>query len=413
MFARMFEGMDVGRSPALEVLSDLGSVLDRAQKVLGEGLWRCSEPELREALAVLHRCNARSMSLQLAVTREVDVRGVPQSVGAVSLRAFLGHALTMSPALSGVHAKLSEALATRFTDTGDALAAGEISLEQAKAIVDTVNGLPKCADGEDKAKAQAYLLEHAPVWNATDIRSVGKIIDAVIDPDGTPDREEAARSKRGAGFRDHHDGTQTLTWTDIDENIALVKAAIGALDAPAPAEDGTRDPRSASVRRADALLEVCRRVLDSGGLPGSRGVRPHLHVTFTEETLRGERGAPHGRTSTGENLSPATIGRLLCDAALTGILLDGAGVPLKLGRTVRTVQPGQWIALVARDTGCQFPACTRPAAWCEAHSEDGSTDLAAGGLTEAENTTPLGCPQSRGRLKWRGRLFGAAPESPV
>jgi hypothetical protein len=153
--------------------------------------------------------------------------------------------------------------------------------------VETVTGLPKCADAEDREKAEAFLLGNAEQWNATDIRATGKLIDAYLDPDGTPDRDEAARSKRGADFRDNHNGTQTLIWTDIDENMAMVKAAIEALAAPVPAEDGARDPRAASVRRADALLDLCWRVLDSGGLPSSRGVRPHLHVTFTEETLRG------------------------------------------------------------------------------------------------------------------------------
>jgi hypothetical protein len=181
-------------------------------------------------------------------------------------------------------------------------------------------------------------------------------------------------------MRQNHDGTQTLIWTDVDEHMALAKAAIEALAAPVPGADGTRDPRSAEERRADALLDLCRRALDAGEFPTSRGVRPHLHVTFTEATLRGEPGAPFGRTSTGEDLSPETIRRLACDASITGILLNGNGVPLKVGRTHRTVRPGQWIALLARDTGCAFPACTRPAHWCEAHhlqewSQDGMTDL--------------------------------------
>jgi hypothetical protein len=325
------------------------------------------------------------VSVQLRVTREVDVRAIPAALGAVSLRAFLGHALTMSPGLAGEHAKMSEALASRFTDTAAALAAGEIAYEQAKAIVDTVTALPKKSDAEDKTKAEAYLLANASVLNAKDLRGLGRLIDAVIDPDGTPDREEAARSRRGADIRDNRNGTQTLTWTDVDENIAMAKAAIESLSAPIPGEDGVRDPRSASQRRADALVEINRRVLEAGDLPGGRGVRPHLHVTFTEETLKGEPGAPHGRTSTGEYLSPATIGRLLCDASVTGILLNGAGVPLKVGREQRTVTPGQWKALVARDTGCQFIACTRPAAWCQSHhlvpwAQGGKTDVDAMGL---------------------------------
>lgn len=47
-------------------------------------------------------------------------------------------------------------------------------------------------------------------------------------------------------------------------------------------------------------VDLCRRALMTGELPRQRGVRPHLHVTFTAATMRGEPGAAHGRTSTGD-----------------------------------------------------------------------------------------------------------------
>jgi hypothetical protein len=373
--------MDTGALPVeLEALAGLESAMAHAQQALGEGVWHLAEPEVLDVLRRVHRLNARVQSLQLGVVREAVTRGIPSTVGATSTRAFLSAALTMSPGLAGEHAKLAEAFAGKFADTGAALAAGTVSYEHARAIVDVVAGLPEKATVEQKAKAEGFLLAKSAELNATDLRSWGKLIDAVIDPDGIADREEAARSKRGASVRDNNNGTQTLTWTDIDEHIAMAKAAIEALSAPVPGEDGERDPRSAAERRADALVELCRQSLEFGDLGTSRGVRPHLHVTFTEATLRGEPGAPFGRTSTGEYLSPATIARLACDADITGILLDGAGVPLKVGRTRRTVTHGQWIALVARDTGCQFTGCTRPARWCQAHhltpwAQHGNTDL--------------------------------------
>jgi len=56
-----------------------------------------------------------------------------------------------------------------------------------------------------------------------------------------------------------------------------------------------------------------------------------------------------------------------CDAVITAIRLDAHGVPLSMGRTRRIVAPAQWLALVARDKGCVFPGCDRPARWSDGH----------------------------------------------
>jgi hypothetical protein len=59
--------------------------------------------------------------------------------------------------------------------------------------------------------------------------------------------------------------------------------------------------------------------------------------------------------------------------------LDGV---IAFGRRKRLAQPGQRRALAARDGGCSFPGCTRPAAWCEAHHVIAWLD---GGLTDLDN----------------------------
>jgi hypothetical protein len=62
------------------------------------------------------------------------------------------------------------------------------------------------------------------------------------------------------------------------------------------------------------------------------------------------------------------------------LLTDGRGVPLRLARTSRIATSGQTIALAARDRGCTFPGCDRPAAWAQRHHVipwhlGGTTDL--------------------------------------
>lgn len=73
--------------------------------------------------------------------------------------------------------------------------------------------------------------------------------------------------------------------------------------------------------------------------------------------------------------------RLAGDTALTGVLVDMRGAVLDCGLTQRLATTAQRRALAARDGGCCFPGCSRPATWCQAAhitawADHGSTDLA-------------------------------------
>jgi hypothetical protein len=85
-------------------------------------------------------------------------------------------------------------------------------------------------------------------------------------------------------------------------------------------------------RRADALGEICQRVLDFGA-----------------------------------QLHPADLRVLACDARVVPIVMNGAGQPLDVGRAGRTVPDGLRRAVAARDRGCARPGCGRAASWCEVH----------------------------------------------
>jgi hypothetical protein len=49
------------------------------------------------------------------------------------------------------------------------------------------------------------------------------------------------------------------------------------------------------------------------------------------------------------------------------MVMSGTSVPLDVGRTRRLVSTKQRVALNARDKGCAFPNCSRPARWSDAH----------------------------------------------
>jgi hypothetical protein len=117
------------------------------------------------------------------------------------------------------------------------------------------------------------------------------------------------------------------------EGAAIIGAAIEPLTRPHHTADGP-DPRTPAARRADALLDVCQLALRTGHLPASGGQPPQLNVTVDLDAL--QRDIAIGHLDTGALLTPQATRRLACNAAIIPVLLDGAGVPINLGRTRRT-----------------------------------------------------------------------------
>jgi hypothetical protein len=366
--------MDTG---PVQAFAGLESALCEVRKTF-ENLWQLPEDDVVELLRRQHLALAQLQFLGLDLLTEARQRSIPDRQAATSPQNWLGGLLRLTPGEAKRRVRVAEALTNRYRDTASAFAEGLVDEDQAAAIATLLDGLPDCATHEQRRRAEAFLLAQSRVLDADALRGLGKKMHEVIDPDGTLEREREAKDKRAAHFRNHGDGTQTFNWRDTDEVMATLKAALDPLAAPRPAQNGEADPRLPSQRRADAISDLVGLALRGDQLPRQRGNRAHLLVVITEENLRTGRGL--GLTGSGEDLTAAAIKRIACDAKITPVRIDRHGVPLAVGRTRRTVTPGQWLALVIRDTGCIFPGCDRPAAWCQAHhlipwEEGGPTDL--------------------------------------
>ncbi|QDQ98773.1 HNH endonuclease signature motif containing protein [Tomitella fengzijianii] len=131
-------------------------------------------------------------------------------------------------------------------------------------------------------------------------------------------------------------------------------------------------------------VHVHIRAADLAGVSGGRGRFLGLlragRVSELFAALGAGRGEYTGALGAGE------IRRIACDGVVTPVVVDDAGVPLVLGRTVRLATAGQRRALAVRDQGCAFPACTRPTAWTEAHH---IVEWSAGGPTDLDNLVSL------------------------
>jgi hypothetical protein len=180
--------------------------------------------------------------------------------------------------------------------------------------------------------------------------------------------------------RDLH-GMWRLSGRFVAENAAALTAALSLLAKPEKQADGSRDPRPAALRRAEALMTIVRWSLDHDGQPTSGGDRPHVGVTVTLAELEARRP---GRLTTGGPVSGETIRRMLCDAVTSITVVSTVGAILYQGRDLRVATEAQRKVLIARDKGCTHPGCDAPPWWCDAHHILSWED---GGLTDITNLT--------------------------
>lgn len=119
-----------------------------------------------------------------------------------------------------------------------------------------------------------------------------------------------------------------------------------------------------------ALVELIRRATAAGD-PGKVAPQPEISLIIRDDDIDADTGnisqafTPEGARISGRHL--CTLG---CNMALHGIVLNGLGVPLMMGRTVRTPTRAQRRALAIRDGGCVFPGCDAHPHRCNAHHVD-------------------------------------------
>jgi hypothetical protein len=197
--------------------------------------------------------------------------------------------------------------------------------------------------------------------------AVGRRLMAMLGADhALEDNEDKLRTLNSLRLTPLENGMTALSGRLDPESAAVLAAALDPLSAPNPCDaNGGRDPRPADRRRAEALVEICRRAAAAGGAAPAT-TKAQIVVTIEYDTLKnGLRGAGH--TLDGTVLSPQTVRKLACDASIIPMVLGSKSQPLDVGRTKRLVTPAQLAALYVRDKGCTFPGCGRPPQWTNAH----------------------------------------------
>jgi Domain of unknown function (DUF222)/HNH endonuclease len=400
--------------PVVAGLDAVGEALDAAA---GADVWSLSVDDLQATIVACEALAARQAAVGLRLVREADARGLGRRLGATSTTAWLRHRLRLRPGEAKARVELAHRLRVGESDDGPvdfaanvgatagsgsmpataaALAEGDVSLEHAGVIAKTMVDLPGGLSTEQERVAESHLVAWARAHDPVTVGRLGRHLIHALDTQSLEERELRTYRHRDLRFSEAADGSTRVSGRLDAESAAMVRAALDPLAAPCPGPDGEHDPRTAGQRTADALVELARRANDRGGLPVGHGVRPHLAVIITADSLltqpshttggsgfgggAGPGGTAPGELGWGGPISAEAVRRIGCDAGITRVITDPASVPLDVGREQRTVTAGQWAALVVRDRGCAFPGCTRPAEWCIAHhivhwADGGPTDL--------------------------------------
>jgi hypothetical protein len=287
-----------------------------------------------------------------------------------------------------VHCKIPGGMAQDVIDVGElmhlvpesveALRRGEIGFTQLALIARLAHRTVSSAPAGDLFNEPA-VLAHARKETVREFRKTAAHLHHIIDQDGFRDGQVIDEESSTLILRKHDAGAVSINARLYGEAAAAVVTALEAHGRRLDATDG----RDKGQRLAGALHEICLHALDDGTAPRLGGVRPHLTLTGSIETLLGIPGAPAVTLENGSPLSAATMQRHACDASVSVITLDRNGEVLDAGRARRTASPQQRRALAVRDKGrCVWPGCERPASWTTAHHV---TAWSALGPSDVEN----------------------------
>ncbi|WP_375489963.1 DUF222 domain-containing protein [uncultured Jatrophihabitans sp.] len=388
-------GEDVVSSMVGPLRAALDHLLDASLTMLGSvevtQLLRELEVQRRRLVAVDHR-----------VLGEVDERGVAGEYARSSTADLLVQMLRVTPAEAKARVRQARAVQPNTTLTGAvtpavlprcaaAARAGEISAAHITVIATATDRVSRRVAHEVVPVCEQLLVQAARHQHPGALAQTADMLLARLDPDGrAPDDAELER-RRGFTLARRGRGSSRPSGEWTAELTALWDAILDALAAPQPAADGGPDDRSPAQRRHDAMIDAGKRLLRSADLPTAGGApvtvllrMPAQDLTGTDE---GDGGGAHARvgvaqSANGDLWPTALVQANLTDAAIVPIVVDHHGAVLFCGRTKRLATPALRYALAARDGGCCFPGCERPAAWCEAHHIREWTD---GGPTDIDN----------------------------
>ena len=277
-------------------------------------------------------------------------------------------ALRLSPRTVQSYIDDAVRLTRDLPDTFRAVRSGEISMSQARVILDATEDL--LVEGQQRVEER--VLRRAPEQTQAQLRAACRRAVASVDSDAADKRHARAVRARTVRKQALPDGMAGLWFTHTADVVESVWVAVNGLAdaAKVPAQAGG-DGRSVDERRADAMAAVFRAILDNGvdltgrALPAQHRRRPHIEVLVPATTLLGVRDDPAELVGYGP-IPPSMARRIAAGGTWRRLLTDPAtGVVLEAS-TTRHDPPAQVSETVlARDQRCRWRGCRMPARRCD------------------------------------------------
>ena len=383
----------------------------------GEDLTRLSEDKVLEYGRELERTQRLLPSLHHRFIGEVERRGLP-AAGCVRIIPFLRGLLRLDPREASARVAAAHAAAPRRALTGEPLPAvfaqvaaaqetGEISDRHARIIVKTIEKLPDELRAEHGAEIERDLVGYAERFDPHHVARLAEHIRYCYDPDGTLDDLEERENSRAISVQQRPDGSVSGSFDGTAEFGEFLQLTFDAFGKPVPEVDGFKDPRTATQRRHDALLEAMKLNVRAQQLPSVAGVTATVILTMTAEQFETRKGL--ARTAHGALIPVNEAMRITAgEYRLMNVVIDKTKGITAYSSTARLFPEGARLSMIAHDGGCTFPNCPAPPGICEI---DHTHEWAQGGITRVDQGVPACHPHNVEAKKqgWRStRVNGRA-----
>ena len=239
-----------------------------------------SDEQVRDGLLTLLTVANQLTTVISTVSTSFDTRGLAEHDGFRTARSWLIAFGRMSQGAASGWLSRGRLLA-QLPALSAAAHTGTVSAEQIRTIDDLVGHV-----GIDAVQPlDEILADVAAATGPGEVAQACHRIRAHVDPDG-PDPDPHAGQRRALSISRYGSLFSVSGRLDLEGGATLL-TALDALTRPVTPDD----PSTATQRRADALVELARQALDRGTLPTTGGVRPHLGLLLTPDTLLGLRNA--------------------------------------------------------------------------------------------------------------------------